>query len=325
LQALLRQQILEPAEEARLAREIPAIHTVDDPISRAVQTQYEDNPFPRWVRLARFDHARSLPTVLKELFPNKSLAPPPPERPNILVAGCGTGAHPVRSALRFEGASILAVDLSRASLAHALRKTRELGIRNIEYAQADLLRLGELDRNFELIECVGVLHHLRDPMAGWRSLMKILAPNGFMRIGLYSQLGRSRIAHGQAFARREGYPVTEDGIRGLRRALLAAAEKDPELAIVAMIHDIYSASGCRDLLLNVQEHRLTLPQIADALQELGLEFLGFEMLGPQVARKYLSRFPANPSMDDLSNWHAFEEAEPDTFSGMYRFWVRRAQ
>jgi SAM-dependent methyltransferase len=323
LQGLLRQQIVEPAEEARLQREIPVLHPIEDPVSRAVQEQYEDNPFPRWVRVARFDHARPLATVLRELFPHKESAPPPAKAPHILVAGCGTGIHPVRSAFRFEGASILAVDLSRASLAHALRKTRELGIRNLEYAQADLLRIGELDRRFDLIECVGVLHHLRDPMAGWRSLMKILAPNGFMRIGLYSELGRSRIKNGQAFARREGYPATEDGIRRLRRALLTAAESDQELAAMLLIHDTYSLSGFRDLFLHVQEHRFTVPQIATALRDLGLEFLGFEMLGPHVTERYLGRFPADPAMDDLSNWHAFEEAEPDTFAGMYRFWVRR--
>jgi SAM-dependent methyltransferase len=325
LNALLRRQILEPAAEAKLRGEIPAIHPIGDPVSRAVQAQYETHPYPRWVRIGRYDHARPLPAVLKELFPHKSLAPPLPAAPNILIAGCGTGSHSVRSALRFEGASILAVDLSRASLAHALRKTRELGIRNIEYAQADLLRLGELDREFDLIECVGVLHHLHDPMTGWRALMKILAPNGLMRIGLYSELGRSHIVHGQDFARQQGHPATEDGIRRLRRALFAAAKEDAELAKVLLIRDVYSTSGCRDLLLHVQEHRFTLPGIAAALRELGLEFLGFELPGPHVALQYRARFPSNPAMDDLSNWHAFEEAEPETFSGMYQFWVRPAR
>jgi ubiquinone/menaquinone biosynthesis C-methylase UbiE len=39
-------------------------------------------------------------------------------------------------------ARLLGVDVSLTSLAYARRKTRELGLRNIEYAQADILELG---------------------------------------------------------------------------------------------------------------------------------------------------------------------------------------
>ncbi len=322
LQGLLRQQVLEPAEEAKLEREIPAIHPIEDSVSRAVRAQYEHNPYPRWVRVGRFDHARPLGAVVRQLFPLRRFARLPSGPLSILIAGCGTGSHSVRSALRFEDASILAVDLSRASLAHAVRKTRELGIRSIEHAQADLLRLRELDRKFQLIECVGVLHHLRDPVGGWRALMQALAPGGFMRIGLYSELGRSDIAHGQAFARQRGHDASEQGIRALRQDLFAGAREDPRLAKLLLIRDSYSISGCRDLLLHVQEHRFTLPRIATVLRQLELEFLGFELPGPHVALAYRARFPSNPALDDLSNWHAFEQAEPETFSGMYQFWVR---
>ena len=36
---------------------------------------------------------------------------------------------------------MLAIDISRASLAYAGRKARELGLSNIEHAQADILKL----------------------------------------------------------------------------------------------------------------------------------------------------------------------------------------
>ncbi len=38
--------------------------------------------------------------------------------------------------------------------------------------------LGGLGRQFDLIECVGVLHHLGDPLAGWRVLVSLLKPGG---------------------------------------------------------------------------------------------------------------------------------------------------
>ena len=47
---------------------------------------------------------------------------------------------------RFAGARVLAIDLSLTSLAYALRKTRELGVGNIDYAQADILKLDTIGR-----------------------------------------------------------------------------------------------------------------------------------------------------------------------------------
>ncbi len=324
LEAVLRRQVFEPREEARLRPLIPGLAPIDDAVSRAVQDQYETHPYPRWTRLGRFDHAAPLGTVLAELFPRKALAPPRGPL-QILVAGCGTGAHPARSALRFSDAAVVAIDLSRASLAHAVRKTRDLGIANIEYVQGDLLALPRLGRRFGLIECMGVLHHLRDPMQGWRALLEVLAPDGYLRIGLYSELGRTHIVRGQRFAAERGHGSTDAGIRALRQDLLRAAPADASLAKVARIRDFYSISGTRDLLLHVQEHRYTLARLAQTLAELGLEFLGFELPGTEAARRYKQSYPSDADMDDLASWQAFEESQPETFMGMYQFWARRAR
>jgi ubiquinone/menaquinone biosynthesis C-methylase UbiE len=96
-----------------------------------------------------------------------------PENPEILVAGCGTGQNALNTALRFSNARVLAVDLSLSSLSYAMRKTKELKLSNIEYAQADIMELGSFERRFDLIECSGVLHHLGDPLAGWRMLVDL--------------------------------------------------------------------------------------------------------------------------------------------------------
>src|SRR5205814_5471700 len=104
----------------------------------------------------------------------------------ILIAGCGTGRHPIQVARAYPDVEILAVDLSLASLAYAARMTELLGISNIIYRQADILKLGDLDQRFAVVECSGVLHHLDDPLVGWRVLVKLLESDGLMRISLYS-------------------------------------------------------------------------------------------------------------------------------------------
>ena len=108
-------------------------------------------------------------------------------QPEVLIAGCGTGSQSIFNAQRFRGIRVLAVDLSLSSISYAIRKTQELGITNIEYAQADILKLGDVTRTFDIIAAGGVLHHLADPFMGWRILLSRLRPGGFMHLGFYSQ------------------------------------------------------------------------------------------------------------------------------------------
>ncbi|HTP97687.1 MAG TPA: methyltransferase domain-containing protein [Casimicrobiaceae bacterium] len=320
LASLLRRQIEEPRAEASLRKSIESLTPVLDGVSNAVRMQYEANPYPRWQRARREPAFGSLAQYLRRLFPRGDLAgiAPPPEQ--ILVAGCGTGLHPVQTALRFPAASVLAVDLSLASLAHAERKTREMGIANVAYRQADLLALGSLDRRFDAVECIGVLHHLRDPMAGWRVLRSLLRPGGLMRVGLYSAAARRHVARAREFAKAEGFDASPEGIRRFRVATRARSD-DPLLERVAGDFDFYSESGCRDLVFNVQETAFTLPTIAAALEELGLAFLGFDMPDSMRAA-YRARHPDDSALTDLAHWAAFEDEHPDTFAAMYQFWVR---
>ena len=115
---------------------------------------------------------------------------------------------------------MLAIDISRTSLAYARRKTRALGLTNIEYGQADILKLASLGRHFDVIETVGVLHHLADPAAGWRLLLSLLRPNGLMLVGLYSATARQSLAAARAFIAERGYTPTAEDIRACRQELM---------------------------------------------------------------------------------------------------------
>jgi SAM-dependent methyltransferase len=210
------------------------------------------------------------------------------------------------------------VDLSLTSLAYAKRKTRELGRVDIEYGQADILALGSLGRSFDLIEASGVLHHLADPLGGWRALLSLLRPGGFMTVGLYSELAREGIVAARAFIAERGFAPTAADIRRCRQALL----DDGRFRHAVASSDFFTTSGCRDLLFHVQEHRLTIPQIAAFLAENGLAFIGFDVDHLTTGR-YRTRFPHDKSMADLASWNSFEHENPGTFSGMYQFWVQK--
>ena len=46
---------------------------------------------------------------------------------------------------------------------------------------------------FDYINSVGVLHHLRDPLAGLKALGQRLAPQGLLHLFLYADAGRWEI------------------------------------------------------------------------------------------------------------------------------------
>ena len=141
-------------------------------------------------------------------FPGASFQRLGKANPDILIAGCGTGRQSIGAAQNIVGARVLAIDLSLTSLAYAKRKTLALGLRNIEYAQADILQLGSIGRTFDVIEAGGVLHHMADPWRGWRVLLALLRPGGCMRIGLYSALARPAVVAARRFIAEQGFGPT---------------------------------------------------------------------------------------------------------------------
>jgi 2-polyprenyl-3-methyl-5-hydroxy-6-metoxy-1,4-benzoquinol methylase len=320
IDSLARRQIHEPLEEKRLAAGIPTASSAQSSVSAAVQAQYEANPYPRWVRTQSSFVAARLAQIVRELFPHANTQGIS-QNAKILVAGCGTGQNAISTARRFAGASVLAVDLSLASLGYAKRKSRELGVDNIEYRQADILSLGALRERFDLIECSGVLHHLEDPFKGWRVLASLLKPGGFMRLGLYSESGRKAVVRARELIAAEGFKPDPEGIRACRAAI-RARQGDELLAKIARNEDFYSMSGCRDLLFHAHEHRFSLPQIESMIARLGMTFLGFELPDSGATlERYRARFPADPYLLDLGNWNRLEQEFPYTFARMYQFWV----
>ncbi len=318
---LLLQQVREPADEARLRTTIPALTAVEDDVSIMVRQQYEENPYPRWVKTEPFQKFAAIDQQMRLKFPlSKFRNLEKGGDVDILIAGCGTGRYAIEAAQSFPQARILAIDLSLSSLAYAKRKAQERGLKNVEFAQADILRLGSSGRSFDLIEAGGVLHHLGNPFAGWLVLLSLLRPRGCMRIGLYSEAARRDITATRMFIAERGYRQTADDIRRCRQELMAFDHGTPQRNVAGSV-DFFTMSECRDLLFHVEEHRHELPEIARFIDENDMEFLGFE-ISPVILAQYRARFPDDRAMTDLDCWHIFETENPSTFLSMYEFWVQ---
>jgi hypothetical protein len=119
----------------------------------------------------------------------------------------------------------------------------------------------------------------------------------------------------------KGYKPVPNDVRRCRSEFEALPAESP-LRRIMLFADFYSLSELRDLLFHVQEHAMTLPQIAHFLLDNRLQFLGFK-LSPYVLQRYRRQFPEDSAMVDINLWDRFEAENPRTFIGMYQFWVQK--
>jgi tetratricopeptide (TPR) repeat protein len=322
IHSVLVQQIQEPQEELDLRRSILTLTSIENQVSLEVQSQYEENPYPRWIRLPKDSRKKSLNSYIQSKYPLADFQRLDDDRNlEILIAGCGTGQHSIETAQSIKGAKILAVDLSMASISYAKRKTAELGIESIEYAQADLLKLNSLGRTFDVIESSGVLHHLENPFDGWEVLLSLLRPHGLMKLGFYSEIARRDIVRVRNLIDSAEIGSSSQDIRAIRKHLLELNNSE-NYEFVTRVSDFFSTSACRDLLFHVQEHRMNLLSLDRFLKDNNLTFLGFE-IGSTVIQAYKTRFLNDMSATNLEQWHIYEEENPDMFIGMYQFYVQK--
>lgn len=289
---------------------VEAVTPIEDAVSKKVQEQYEEFPYPRWKAYS------------KEIADEEAEGGLRGKKAEILVAGCGTGREAIQHAAVFPDAAVLGVDLSRTSLAYAIGRAEELGVRNATFRQADILKLGALDRKFDYISSSGVLHHMDKPIEGWRVLCDLLKPGGLMRIALYSKIARRHIVEAHKAIAAGGFAASASGMRQFRRG-------SPDVLDRTVMQDLcnrgdyFHLSMYRDLLFHVQEHRYDLPEIAEMLNTLGLEFIKFGGVPSGALAAYQKEYPDDPEAKNLAHWHEFEQENPDLFSNMYHFWCRK--
>lgn len=313
LKKIILQQIEEPLAERKLAQNFPSLSKIDDNVSEKVRLQYEENPYPKWtVPKAIHDDELAIRAGIYSKSANE-----------ILIAGCATGAYPINVARAHPRDKITGIDLSLASLCYGERKAQELKVKNLEFLHGDILKIAEVGKMFDVIETVGVLHHMKDPKAGLDALVDVLADGGYIKIGLYSTLARKHITACSSEFSQKGFKPTPEGIGQGREYILSLPEEHPYKNFMKY-NDFYNTSMMRDMLFHVQERCYTIPQIKELLTEAGLEFIGFSDIGTGEAfAKYKEKFPDDKGMIILENWHIFEQDNPDTFIGMYKFWCRK--
>lgn len=205
-----------------------------------------------------------------------------PERENvrILDAGCGTGAGTEYIVHLNPHAQVVAIDLSAGAIAVARERCQRSGADGVEFHNLSLYDVEQISGEFDYINCVGVLHHLPDPIKGIQSLAGKLAPGGLMHIFVYAELGRWEITLMQkAIAllqgdRRGDY---QDGVKVGREIFANLPEnnrllkREKERWSLENHRDGYFA----DMYVHPQEIDYRIETLFELIDASGLEFIGF--------------------------------------------------
>jgi ubiquinone/menaquinone biosynthesis C-methylase UbiE len=154
-------------------------------VLRAVNRFYEEHPFPG------FDPAkyRTRDDLARQAsWYGKQLDAEIPYGARIIDVGCGTGQ--LACFLGLKDRSVVGVDYSRHSLQHAQRLRNRFELSSVAFHRMDLLQMPVRDAAFDVVFCNGVLHHTSDPFGGFRQLVRICRPGGYVIVGLYNTYGR---------------------------------------------------------------------------------------------------------------------------------------
>ena len=316
---LVNQQIFEPQKERDIKKKLES-KKIENLISLKVKDQYEDSPYPRWQNIAlkqKKDKPIDFFSKLNLRIKNNKIRKW--KNINVLVAGCGTGQHALTTATKFQKSFITAIDLSANSLSYAKRKAEELEITNIEFIQMDLLDIEKIGKTFDIIESVGVLHHMENPYSGLEKLSNVLNINGLIMIGLYSKIARKHIERIRLDIKKLKIKINELNIKNFREKIILSKQNDYKL--ITNSPDFYALSNFRDLLFHIKEYRFTIPEIKKFIDNLNLKFCGFE--NKELLNLFKMTHQDDSDLYNLKLWDEFELNNPRIFAGMYQFWCQK--
>ena len=316
---LVDQQINNSQIEINIQKNIKS-KEIKNLVSQKVKIQYEKNPYPRWEKIA----LKTTPEIPVKHFNNLNLNFSRElindwDNINVLVAGCGTGQHAIATASKYKKSFITAIDLSINSLSYAKRKADELEIKNIEFVQMDILNLKSINKKFNIIESIGVLHHMDNPFEGWKILNDNLENGGMMMIGLYSNIAREHIVKIRNDIKSKSFNFDKKNIIKFREKIISSNNLDYKL--IKQSPDFYSFSNLIDLLFHVQESRFTIPEINKYINKLNLKFCGFE--NRELINLFSKTYRNHKDLYNLDLWNKFELDNPRIFASMYQFWCQK--
>jgi len=299
-------------------------------ISAAVAKLYDTYPFPpeplldepppgynwRWNWLAAYSFCTGQKPQKQDI--------------RILDAGCGTGVGTEYLVHLNPQAQVVGIDLSAGALAVARERCQRSGANRVEFHHLSLYDAEQLPGEFDLINCVGVLHHLPDPIRGIQAISSKLAPGGIMHIFVYGEIGRWEIKLMQqaiALLQNDKQGDYRDGVQ-IGRKLFASLPENNRL--VKREKERWAMENQRDecfadMYVHPQEIDYNIDTLFDLIDASGLTFLGFSNPNFWQIERLLGKDPTllerAQGLSDRNTYRLIELLDPEVTH--YEFFLGR--
>lgn len=168
-------------------------------VGKKVQQFYNKMPFPDY-ELDRFNLKEDLEIYAYPFA--KILDRSIPDDASIIDVGTGTGQLSAFLSLRRK--CVWGIDFSDTSLNKARSLKDKLKLDTLYLEKVDILdnkQIDSLGKRFDYILCLGVLHHTENPYQGFKNILRLTKPNGYVAIGLYNKFGRMPLKVRKFFAK----------------------------------------------------------------------------------------------------------------------------
>ncbi len=288
-----------------------------------VRQQYQRFPYPPISALALPRRGQGLALQFEravELASDKQLSAITPADHHgirILVVGCGTLEALVVAQAHPQAREIVALDLSKRSLASLQRRLRWARARDLIYlaplrgqrlpsvqlVEADVLEWQDAE-GFDYILANNMLHHTEAPAKTLQHLTGLLKPGGVMRVVTYPAMSRFWIRKTSAWLQWHGLtPETED----LKRRAVEVIEELPQPHPIRSCFEAHSetvkTAGLVDAFFHACENPLSPMQWQQATETAGLEWLG-ETQSPYCRAEFLTELL--PATKALTPWQQLQ-------------------
>ncbi len=305
-------------------------------IIQAVQQLYDTYPFPPETLLDEpppgYNWRWNWPVAYSFCTGQK----PKNQAIRILDAGCGTGVGTDYLVHLNPEAHVTAIDLSSGALEVAQERCQRSGADRVTFHHLSIYDVGQLEGEFDLINCVGVLHHLPDPIRGIKALASKLAPGGLLHIFVYAELGRWEIQLMQkaiALLQQNSsldQPTGETYQAGVKigRQIFAALPENNR--ILKREKERWAMENHRDasfadMYVHPQEIDYNIETLFELIEASGLDFLGFSNVDYWNLERLLGKQPElmerAQQLSDRQRYRLIELLDPEITH--YEFFLTR--
>jgi SAM-dependent methyltransferase len=190
---------------------------------------------------------------------------------DILVAGCGAN-QAACFAFTNPSAKVVGIDVSQSSLDHQQYLKDKHGLKNLELHLLPVEEVSALGLDFDLVVCIGVLHHLADPAKGMQALAGCLRQNGVVSMMLYAKYGRIGVDLLASVFHDLGLGQDDPSVQMVKETIPMLPPDHPVWSYLKNSTDLIADTSVVDTFLHGRQRSYTVTECIDLVASAGLVF-----------------------------------------------------